>query len=70
LFDEVHKRLRLTGILVSHEIPTIFSIVQKVAMLHEGTIIAVAPAAEIMASTNPIVHQFMHGATVGPLRYR
>jgi phospholipid/cholesterol/gamma-HCH transport system ATP-binding protein len=70
LFDEVHRRRKLTGILVSHEIPAIFSIVQNVAMLHEGTIIAVEPAAEIMASPNPIVRQFMHGATEGPLRYR
>src|SRR5215475_7893381 len=34
LFDVVHRRLKLTGILVSHEIPRIFDIVQKVAMLH------------------------------------
>jgi len=70
LFDAVHRRLKLTGILVSHEIPEIFSIVQQVALLHEGKIAAVQTPEEIMSSQDPIVRQFMHGQTTGPIRYK
>ncbi len=67
LFGSVHRRLKLTGILVSHEIPRIFEIVQKVAMLHEGRIIAVEPPERLRASTDPVVEQFVNGKTEGPI---
>jgi phospholipid/cholesterol/gamma-HCH transport system ATP-binding protein len=70
LFDSVHRRLKLTGILVSHDIPQIFGIVQKVAMLHEGSVVAVEQADQILHSQNPLVRQFVHGEVEGPIRYR
>jgi phospholipid/cholesterol/gamma-HCH transport system ATP-binding protein len=70
LFDSVHRRLGLTGILVSHEIPDIFRIVQKVALLHQGKIVSVGTPAEILASSDPMVRQFVHGLPEGPIQYR
>ncbi len=70
LFDTVHKRRHLTGILVSHDIPEIFEIVQKVAMLHEGRIVALEPSDQVMMTKNPILQQFVHGRPQGPIRYR
>ncbi len=64
LFGAVHQRLKLTGILVSHEIPRIFDIVQKVAMLHEGRIVAVEPPPLFCASPNPIIQEFVNGNTM------
>ena len=61
LFGAVHQRLKLTGILVSHEIPRIFDIVQKVGMLHEGRIVAVEPPARFCALPNPVIRQFVNG---------
>jgi phospholipid/cholesterol/gamma-HCH transport system ATP-binding protein len=63
LFGAVHQRLNLTGILVSHEIPGIFEIVQKVAMLHEGRMVAVESPGQFCASPNPIIQQFVNGKT-------
>ncbi len=65
LFGLVHQRLQLTGILVSHEIPRIFEIVQKVAMLHEGRIIAVEPPDRLRASPEPVVQEFVNGKSAG-----
>ena len=65
LFGSVHQRLNLTGILVSHEVPRIFDIVQKVAMLHEGRIIAFAPPDQLETSPDPVVRQFL-SASVHP----
>jgi phospholipid/cholesterol/gamma-HCH transport system ATP-binding protein len=70
LFDSVHQRLKLTGILVSHDIPEIFSIVQRVAFLHEGRILAVDTPERMLASGDPVVQQFMKGLSEGPIRYR
>ena len=61
LFGEVHQRLKLTGILVSHEIPRIFEIVQQEAMLHEGRIVAVEPPERLCASPDPVIKQFVNG---------
>jgi phospholipid/cholesterol/gamma-HCH transport system ATP-binding protein len=61
LFGLVHQRLKLTAILVSHEIPRIFEIVQKVAMLHEGRIVAVEPPERLCDSLNPLIQQFVNG---------
>jgi len=61
LFGAVHQRLKLTGILVSHEIPRIFEIVQKVAMLHEGRIVTVEPPGRFCASCNPVIQRFVNG---------
>jgi len=61
LFGAVHHRLKLTGILVSHEIPRIFEIVQKVAMLYEGRIVAVQPPGQFCSSSNSIIQEFVNG---------
>jgi phospholipid/cholesterol/gamma-HCH transport system ATP-binding protein len=70
LFDQTHKARKLTGILVSHDIPQIFSVVQKVAMLHEGRIVAMDTPEAILASENAAVDQFVHGKPEGPIRNR
>lgn len=62
-----HQEFRFTGIIVSHEIPRIFEIVHRVALLHQGTIVEVGTPEEIQASTHPVVRQFISGATEGPI---
>lgn len=69
LIDTLHKRLNFTGIIVTHEVPEVFRIVDKVAMLHEGVIVAVGTPEEILSSQNPIVQQFIKGETEGPISY-
>jgi phospholipid/cholesterol/gamma-HCH transport system ATP-binding protein len=47
--------------MVSHEIPEIFEIADRVGMLHEGRIVELGPPAAIQASSNPVVQQFIRG---------
>jgi phospholipid/cholesterol/gamma-HCH transport system ATP-binding protein len=61
LIVELHRKFRFTAVMVSHEIPEIFEISDRVAMLHEGVIVEVGPPDAIRASTNPIVQQFIRG---------
>ena len=65
LIQGLHRQFRFTAVIVSHEIPEIFEIADRVAMLHEGLIIETGDARSIQNSTNPIVQQFIHGAVEG-----
>ena len=56
-----HQKLGFTGIIVTHQIPRIFSIVQKVALLYEGAIVAAGTPEEIQASDDPVVQNFLSG---------
>jgi phospholipid/cholesterol/gamma-HCH transport system ATP-binding protein len=67
LILDLHRLLHLTAVVVSHEIPEIFSLATHVAMLHEGVIVATGTPAEIQASSDPVVHQFITGQTEGPI---
>src|SRR5262247_27378 len=61
LIVELHRKFHFTGVMVSHEIPEIFQVADRVAMLHNGVIVEVGPAAAIQASTNPVVQRFIRG---------
>jgi phospholipid/cholesterol/gamma-HCH transport system ATP-binding protein len=61
LIMELHRKFRFTAVMVSHEIPEIFEIADRVAVLHEGAIVEVGAPEAVRASANPIVQQFIRG---------
>ena len=61
LILDLHHRLHFTAVMVSHEIPEIFEIADRVGMLHEGRIVELGPPAAIQGSTNEVVRQFIRG---------
>jgi phospholipid/cholesterol/gamma-HCH transport system ATP-binding protein len=61
LIDDCHRRLGFTGIIVTHEIPRIFTIVDRVALLHDGRIQFEGTPDEIRVSRNPLVNEFLEG---------
>jgi phospholipid/cholesterol/gamma-HCH transport system ATP-binding protein len=61
LIVELHRKSRFTAVMVSHEIPDIFGIADRVAVLHEGTIVQAGRPAEIQESANPVVRRFIQG---------
>ncbi len=65
LIVELHRKFRFTAVMVSHEIPEIFRIADRVAMLHDGVIVESGTPDAIQASTNPVVQQFIHGDIEG-----
>jgi phospholipid/cholesterol/gamma-HCH transport system ATP-binding protein len=65
LILELHRKARFTAVMVSHEIPEIFRIADRVAMLHDGVIVETGPPDAIQRSANPIVQQFIHGEVEG-----
>jgi phospholipid/cholesterol/gamma-HCH transport system ATP-binding protein len=67
LIRKMHSTYNFTGVVVSHDIPEVFKISDRVAMLANGVISEFGPTEEFIASKNPIVRQFLEGETEGPL---
>jgi len=61
LIVELHRKVRFTAVMVSHEIPEIFEIADRVAMLHDGVIVEVGAPDAVRASANPVVQHFIRG---------
>jgi phospholipid/cholesterol/gamma-HCH transport system ATP-binding protein len=61
LILDLHRRLHFTAVMVSHEIPEIFEIADRVGMLHEGRIVEMGAPAAVQASANPVVQRFIRG---------
>jgi phospholipid/cholesterol/gamma-HCH transport system ATP-binding protein len=61
LIQELHRTSHFTVVMVSHEIPEIFDLADRVGMLHEGRIVEIGPPGAIQNSQNPIVRQFIRG---------
>ena len=53
------SRLGVTSIMVSHHLPSIFHISDRIAMLHQGAIQIFGTPDEVQASPDPIVQEFL-----------
>jgi len=67
LIRRVHDAVGFTGVIVSHDIPEVFRISDRVAMLANGVIAEVGPTEEFVKSRSPVVRQFLEGGMEGPL---
>lgn len=58
LICQMHRELRCTSVVVTHDMESVFRISDRIAMLAQSRIIAVGPVAEMKASTQPEVRAF------------
>ena len=65
---EMKQRLHVTGVAITHDMASAYKIADRIAMLYEGKILEVGTAEEIRNSKNPVVHQFVTGSAVGPIK--
>jgi phospholipid/cholesterol/gamma-HCH transport system ATP-binding protein len=64
VMDQLIMRTRdlgVTGLVVTHDMRSAFTVGDRVAMLHEGSIRQAGTAAEIESSEDPLVRQFVEG---------
>jgi phospholipid/cholesterol/gamma-HCH transport system ATP-binding protein len=66
LIVTMQRRFKFTAVMVSHEIPEIFGISDWVAMLRNGKIALMAPAADFVKTTDPEIQEFI--SVSGPIR--
>jgi len=62
------KDLGVTTLSITHDMVSARKIADRIAMLYKGKIIWNGPTADIDASANPYVDQFIHGRAEGPIK--
>jgi phospholipid/cholesterol/gamma-HCH transport system ATP-binding protein len=67
LIRELATTLGVTAIVVSHDPPSIFGTADRVAFIYQGIVHCVATPAELRASDDPVVQQFITGQSNGPM---
>ncbi|MGH7497984.1 MAG: ABC transporter ATP-binding protein [Gemmatimonadales bacterium] len=55
------RDLGVTGLVVTHDMRSAFTVGDRIAMLHDGVIRQAGTVAEIRATTDPVVRQFIEG---------
>ncbi|MCX5679976.1 MAG: ABC transporter ATP-binding protein [Candidatus Omnitrophica bacterium] len=69
LILDLSKKLSITSVVVTHDMKSVFSIADRVAMLYEGKVLEVGSPDEIKNSSNPMIRQFIAGSPDGPIKF-
>ena len=64
MIQETQEQFEITSIVISHDMASTFRIAHMIAMLYEGEIAAYGTPAEILASPNEHVQEFIHAGSV------
>jgi len=67
LIRDLHDKLKITSIAVTHDMISAYKIADRIAMLYEGKIVETGTPEEIKNTKNPVVKQFITGAAIGPI---
>ncbi|MFH1415246.1 MAG: ATP-binding cassette domain-containing protein [Elusimicrobiota bacterium] len=61
MFLDLQNKLKLTSVIVTHDLQTAFKVSDRIALLHGGVIVEVDTAGNFRKSENPHVKQFIAG---------
>lgn len=67
LIRSLHDKLKVTSVVVTHDMRSAYKVADRIAMMYQGKIIAEGTPDEIQASADPVVHQFINGLSKGPI---
>ncbi|MBT8495474.1 MAG: ATP-binding cassette domain-containing protein [Deltaproteobacteria bacterium] len=67
LILELSKERGTTAIVVSHDLPSIFSVADRIAFIYQGRVHMVGTRDEFKDSDDPVVQQFITGKSQGPM---
>jgi len=69
LIMDLSKKLSITSVVVTHDMKSVMTIADRIAMLYEGKMLEVGTPDEIKNSGNAMVQQFINGNDDGPIRF-
>ncbi len=67
LIREIVVEMGATAMTITHDMSSVRAIADRVAMLHAGRIQWTGPVADMDATPDPYVQQFIHGRAQGPI---
>jgi phospholipid/cholesterol/gamma-HCH transport system ATP-binding protein len=69
LIRRLNDSLGITSLVVSHDVKETFEIADHVVVLANGSVVAQGSPAQLMASDDPLIHQFVHALSDGPVPF-
>jgi phospholipid/cholesterol/gamma-HCH transport system ATP-binding protein len=69
LIRSLNDALGVTSIVVTYDISESLKVVDYAYFIHNGVVVAEGTPAEVDASDNPFVHQFVHSEPDGPVAF-
>jgi phospholipid/cholesterol/gamma-HCH transport system ATP-binding protein len=64
---EMRDKLKVTSIVVTHDMTSAYKVADSIAMIYHGQVIADGAPEEIRTSRHPVVRQFVNGESDGPI---
>jgi len=68
LINRMKKELKVTSVVITHDMTSSYKVADRIAMLYEGKIIEIGTVEEIRNSKNEVIQQFIHGQAEGPIK--
>jgi len=59
LIAELYRSLKVTSVVVTHDLKSAFTVATRMAMLHEGKMVAIDTPDEFRKNTEPVIKQFL-----------
>ena len=69
LLQRQNDALGTTSIVVTYDVSESLKVVDYIYILSDGIIVSEGATADIIASDDPFVHQFIHAEPDGPVRF-
>jgi phospholipid/cholesterol/gamma-HCH transport system ATP-binding protein len=61
LIRSLHQAMRLTVVMVTHDLDTLFALSTQIAVLADKHVIAAGPPEQVIATPHPFIEQFFRG---------
>jgi len=61
LIKSLHRELRLTVVMVTHDLDTLFALSTRIAVLAEKHVLAIGPTREVIKADHPFIKEFFLG---------
>ncbi len=70
LIRKLNDALGVTSVVVTYDMSESLKIADYVYFIHDGVVVAQGEAAEMLESSDPFVHQFIHAEPDGPVPFQ